>query len=160
VPNPTGNVEALVPAPEGNAYGLSHGFFSKRVISERAEAIADGLMLLPFAVPLDRLAAEEIASVIASLEAIDRALSDGRVETRGKVRGLLSAKVGLTRELRAWLSTFGATPAARAEWAAKLGQPSFKEAVEARIRAQREAEGEADATTSGSARNQRRGCRA
>jgi hypothetical protein len=88
-------------------------------------------MELPFAQPLDRLAAEEIATVISALEAIDRALSDGKVETRGKVRGLLAAKASLSRELRAWLATFGALPSARAEWASKLGQPSFKEAVEA-----------------------------
>jgi hypothetical protein len=131
--NPGGNAEALIPAPKGNTQGLQHGFYSKRILAERASAIADGLMELPFAQPLDRLAAEEIATVISALEAIDRALSDGRVETHGKVRGLLAAKASLTRELRAWLATFGALPSARAEWASKLGRPTVGEEIARRL---------------------------
>ena len=132
--NPSGNAEALVPAPPGNAYGLQHGAFSKRIIGERAQAIADGLMSLEWATLLDRLAAEEIASVIASLEAIDRALADGKVEYRGKARGLLATKATLTRELRSWLATFGALPSARADWTRKLLAPSFQELFEQKKR--------------------------
>ena len=132
--NPSGNAEALVPAPPGNAYGLQHVAFSKRIIGERAQAIADGLMSLEWATPLDRLAAEEIASVIASLEAIDPALADGKVEYRGKARGLLATKATLTRELRSWLATFGALPSARADWTRKLLAPSFQELFEQKKR--------------------------
>jgi hypothetical protein len=132
--NPKGNRDALVPAPAGNTHGLQHGFYSKRIVGERASAIADGLMGLPFTQPLDRLAAEEIASVIASLGAIDRALSDGKVEVRGKVRGsLLTAKAALSRELRTWLREFGASPLARYEVAAKLGRPSLGEEIARRL---------------------------
>ena len=126
--NPSGNAEALVPAPPGNAYGLQHVAFSKRIIGERAQAIADGLMSLEW------VAAEEIASVIASLEAIDRALADGKVEYRGKARGLLATKATLTRELRSWLATFGALPSARADWTRKLLAPSFQELFEQKKR--------------------------
>lgn len=129
MPNPAGHPETLKPAPKGNSRNLQHGVYSKRIIAERASTIADGLMSLEWATPLDRLAAEEIASVIASLEAIDRALSDGKVEYRGKARGLLATKASLTRELRAWLATFGALPSARADWTAKLTRPSFAELV-------------------------------
>jgi hypothetical protein len=138
MPNPRGHSESLAPAPRGNTRNLQSGAFSKRIIGERASEIADGLMELPWAQGVDRLAAEEVASVLSALEAIDRALSDGRVEYRGNARGLLGTKATLTRELRAWLTVLGATPHARAEWAAKLGEPSFKEAVEARIARMRE----------------------
>jgi hypothetical protein len=46
MPNPHGNADALVPAPKGNTRGLQHGAYSKRILGERAQAIASGLMSL------------------------------------------------------------------------------------------------------------------
>jgi hypothetical protein len=61
-------------------------------------------MELPHAQPLDVLAAEEIGSLLATLEAVDGALADGRVENkRGQVRHLLDVKARLSRQLREWL---------------------------------------------------------
>jgi hypothetical protein len=116
---------------------LKHGVYSAngRALAPRAEQIAAALMEIPHAQPLDLLAAQEIGSLLATLEAIDRALSDGRVENkRGQVRHLLDVKARLSRQLREGLREFGATPAARAEWAARLAQPSVRERVEAKLR--------------------------
>jgi hypothetical protein len=84
VANPAGNLKALVPAAKDNTHGVVHGIYSRdgRVLAPRAAEVAADLMSLPFAQPLDRLAAEEIGSVIATLEAIDAALADGRVENK------------------------------------------------------------------------------
>jgi hypothetical protein len=133
--NSNGHPQTLVPAEPGNTLGVRHGVYSRsgRVLAARAEEIADALMHLPYAHPLDVLAAEEIGSLMATLEAVDAALSDGRVENkRGQVRHLLDVKARLSRQLREWLAAFGATPAARADWAAKLARPSFAEQVEQR----------------------------
>src|SRR5439155_2115304 len=42
--NPAGHPATLTPATKGNTQGLSHGFYSKRILAERASEIADGLM--------------------------------------------------------------------------------------------------------------------
>jgi hypothetical protein len=135
--NANGHPETLVPATRDNTLGVQHGVYSRsgRVLAPRAEEIAAALMELPHAQPLDVLAAEEIGSLLASLEAIDAALADGRVETKkGEVRHLLTMKARLSRQYREWLMSFGATPAARADWAAKLARPSFAEQVAQRRR--------------------------
>jgi hypothetical protein len=82
--NPNGHPQTLVPAGRGNTLGVRHGVYSRsgRVLAPRAEEIADALMELPHAQPLDVLAAEEIGSLLATLEAVDRALGDGRVENK------------------------------------------------------------------------------
>ena len=61
--NAHGHPETLVPAEHGNTLGVRHGLYSRsgRVLAPRAEEIADALMKLPHAQPLDVLAAEEIA---------------------------------------------------------------------------------------------------
>ncbi len=92
--NPDGHPATLAPAPPGNTLGVRHGVYSRngRVLAPRAEKIADALMSIPPAQPLDLLAAQEIGSLLATLEAVDKALADGRVENRrGQVRHLLDA---------------------------------------------------------------------
>jgi hypothetical protein len=135
--NANGHPETLVPAERGNTLGVRHGAYSRsgRVLAPRAEQIAAALMELPHAQPLDVLAAEEIGSLMATLEAVDRALSDGRVENkRGEVGHLLDVKARLSRQLREWLAAFGATPAARADWAAKLARGSLADDIQRRLR--------------------------
>jgi hypothetical protein len=141
--NPGGNPTSLVPATRGNTRGVRHGVYSAsgRVLAPRAEEIARSLMELPHAQPLDVLAAEEIGSMLATLEAIDAALADRRVENkRGQARHLIDMKSRLSRRLLEWLREFGATPAARADWAARLARPSFEDAVHERLQAIREEE--------------------
>jgi hypothetical protein len=102
-----------------NVNAARHGLYSRsgRVLAERAEEIAEALMELPHVQALDVLAAEEIGSTVAALEAIDRELE--KRGPRGKA-SLLEHKARLGRELRTWLREFGATPKARADFAAAL----------------------------------------
>jgi hypothetical protein len=68
----------------------------------------------PHTVALDRLAAEEIGSVIATLERIDEELlANGLTDRRGKARSLVELRIRLSGRLERWLKEFGATPAAR-----------------------------------------------
>ena len=113
--NPRGNADALIPAPKGNLRGLRHGVHSKnrRAPQPRAEEIAAALREMPHLVPADAVGLEEVASLLAALEAIDAALADGKVETKGgQVRHLLTVKATLSKQLREWLREFGATPLA------------------------------------------------
>lgn len=88
-------------------------------------------MTMPHAHPLDRLAAEEIGSIVAALEAIDKEI-EKRVPREARSH-LMELKKGLGRELRAWLQEFGGTPRARAEWAAQLGKGSLGEQIRRRL---------------------------
>ena len=97
-----------------------HGLYSPRVLAPRAEEIADGLMGLPHVRPLDALAADEIGSLVARLEAIDRDLDQRGHVGRNGGGSLLEHRVRLSRELRAWLKEFGGTPKARADFANRL----------------------------------------
>jgi Phage terminase, small subunit len=135
-----GNPSTLVSAHPGNSNRLVHGYYSGRPgLSEQAIAIADLLMEAPHVVPLDRIAAEEIGALMDLIGKIDAALADGRVENRRTLnaRNLIDVRNRLSKQLSSWLREFGLTPAARAEWAAKLAQPSFQETVE-RIRRETE----------------------
>jgi hypothetical protein len=100
-----------------NTRAVRHGCYSGRLLAERAAEIRDALMTLPHAQPLDVLAAEEIGSMIAALEAIDR---DLREREPGATKRLLEHKARLSRELRAWLREFGGQPKARSDWARQL----------------------------------------
>jgi len=119
--NPDGTPDTLVAAHPANTSAVKSGIYSRtgRVLAERAEEIATALMGAPHTVPLDVLAAEEIGSLIAQLEAIDGDLEQGGRRDR---KTLLEHKARLTRELRTWLREFGGTPRSRAEWAKDLAQ--------------------------------------
>jgi hypothetical protein len=121
VPNPNGNPASLPLAEPGNERALKHGAYSGRRLAERAAEVRDALMELPHAQPLDVLAAEEIGSVIAALEAIDR---DLEARGPGATKTLLEHKARLGRELRAWLREFGGLPRSRYEWARELAGES------------------------------------
>ncbi len=84
--NENGHPATLIASHPGNANAARHGLYSKRLLAPRAAEIADALMEAPHVVPADRLAAEEIGSVLAALEAIDRALAEG---PRGTGRKML-----------------------------------------------------------------------
>jgi hypothetical protein len=133
--------ENLVPAHPGNQNRLVHGLYVDRPgLSDHARELADALMTLEWATPLDRIAAEEIGSLLDLLGKIDAALANGRMENRkGQARSLLDIRGRLSTKLGWWLDRFGATPASRADWTAKLTRPSFAELV-----AQKKAEIEAE----------------
>lgn len=83
-------------------------------------------MDLPHVQPLDRLAAEEIASLCVRLERIDADLDERGHFGRSGARSLLEHKARLGRELRAWLREFGGTP--RARWSSLNSCPARRSA--------------------------------
>jgi hypothetical protein len=115
-----GHPQTLVAAHPGNQNGLRHGVYSGRALAPRGAELADDLMRLPHTMPMDRVAAEEIASIVSRLEAIDSDLDERGHFGRGGARSLLEHKARLGKELRMWLAQFGGTPKARAEFAKDL----------------------------------------
>jgi hypothetical protein len=121
--NKKGNPKTLRASQPGNLNALKSGVYSQRARSDRKQEIKCALLAAPFAVPLDEFAAMEIAGLIAIVEAVGRDLNErGLVDHLGKPRGLLDYRIRLSGRLERWLRQFGATPQARAELAAQLGQ--------------------------------------
>ena len=120
--NPRGHPPTLRHEP-GNTVAVRHGVYAtgNRVLAPRAREIADALMAAPHTVPLDQLAAEEIGALLARIEALDAALEDRKPGSKGTAT-LLDLRLRASARLERWLREFGATPAARAEWAAQLGR--------------------------------------
>jgi hypothetical protein len=120
----------LVPAHPQNVNAVRSGIYSRtgRVLAPRAEEIAERLMELPHASSIDSVAAEEIGTIVATLEAIDKDLRERPARGLGR-KTLLENKARLGRELRTWLAAFGALPSARADWAAKLSRPSLADVL-------------------------------
>lgn len=118
---PGGN--GLIPSHPGNVSAVKHGAYAagNRVLAPRAAEIAEALLQLPHVQPLDRLAAEEIGALVARIEALDAALDARQPGSRGTAT-LLDLRLRASSRLERWLREFGATPAARAEWAARLAQ--------------------------------------
>ncbi len=138
MPNPSGTIANLRPAPPGNQRRLVHGAYStRRELSAEGEALVAELLAAPHVIPADRLAVEELASLVDLIARIDAALADGRVENRrGEARSLIDLRRRLSGQLERWLRELGLTPAARAEWAARLGGQSLGAEI-ARLRAER-----------------------
>lgn len=120
--NPAGHPPTLRHDP-GNTVAVQHGVYasSNRVLAPRAREIADALMAAPHTVALDTLAAEEIGALLARIEALDAALEDRKPGSKGTAT-LLDLRLRASARLERWLREFGATPAARADWAAQLGR--------------------------------------
>lgn len=121
--NRKGTPSNLVAAHPGNTNAAKMGVYSPRLLAPRAREVADALMAAPQAAPLDQIAAEEIGSLVALLEAIDADLDEHGLTTgKGEARSLLDLRVRVSGRLERWLREFGATPAARVEWAGSLGR--------------------------------------
>jgi hypothetical protein len=120
--NPQGHPATLVHQP-GNTAAVKHGVYSagNRVLAPRAQEIADALMQLDHVQPLDRLAAEEIGALVARVEVLDAELDRRGPGGKGTAT-LLDLRLRASSRLERWLREFGATPAARADWAARLAQ--------------------------------------
>lgn len=125
-----GRLTNLVAAHPENLNAVRHGVYSSRVLAPRAREVADQLMCLPHVRPLDALAADEIGSIVARIEAIDLDLDDRGQVGRNGAKSLLEHRVRLSRELRSWLREFGGTPKARADFANRLASSeSMAEAI-------------------------------
>ncbi len=119
--NSEGHHESLIPAQPGNGNALRHGAYSPRTLTPRAQEIAAGLMAAAHTVPLDQIAAEEIAALIAIVESVDADLAQrGLLNRSGQPRTLLDLRIRLSGRLERWLREFGATPASRVDWVGKL----------------------------------------
>jgi len=127
--NPNGHAATLV-HERGNTRAVKSGVFSTRTLAPRAAEVAAQLMELPHVVAIDEVAAEEIGMIVARIQAIDRDLDQRGHVGRNGARSLLDHRARLTRELRAWLQQFGATPRARFEWARSLARPTLADEIQ------------------------------
>lgn len=138
--NRDGNTANLLPgAPEGNRNREVHGAYGRRQLDPQAREIAAVLLAAEHTVPLDRFAAEEIGALVAQLDRIDAALADGRVESRGRPRGLIALRGQLSTRLQAWLRDFGLTPRSRAEFVESLARGSLADEIRKRREEARDA---------------------
>jgi hypothetical protein len=140
--NSNGHATTLEAAQPGNRNRETHGAYSHRSLrSDEVDHLVEALMEAPHVVPLDQLAAEEIAHLVVQIRRIDEALADGVVERRGRPRALIDLRTRLSGRLERWLRQFGMTPASRAEWAETLARGSL--AAEIARRRQPTADGRA-----------------
>jgi hypothetical protein len=127
------NERNLLPSHPGNSNAARHGLYSAsgRLLAPRAEEIADALMQLAHTVPVDRIAAEEIGALLARIEALDAELDRRGPGGRGAAT-LLDLRLRASGRLERWLREFGATPATRADWAARLAHGGLAEEIRRR----------------------------
>src|SRR5437764_308680 len=108
-----GHEEHLVAAHPGNTNALRHGAYSRRALLPRAQEVAAALLQVPGAVELDALAAEEVGSLVAMVEALDAELAKRKPGAKGTAT-LYDLRLRASGRLQRWLAEFGATPASRA----------------------------------------------
>jgi hypothetical protein len=119
--NYRGHPETLRARQPGNVNAVKAGVYSPRILQPRGREVAAALLAAPHTVPLDQIAAEEIGSLVALIEAIDSDLvAHGLTNRRGEARTLLDYRSRLSGRLERWLKEFGATPASRAEWVERI----------------------------------------
>jgi hypothetical protein len=134
MPNPNGTPSSLVPAEPGNLRAVRHGFYSDRALAPEIEAEREALLALPWVKEPDRLLVDEVARLRARIAAVDADLDARGHFGRNGARSLLDHRTKLNGALLRTLAALGATPAERAKWAQRLGQPSFAERVEQAMR--------------------------
>jgi hypothetical protein len=120
--NPDGYPATLVESHPANMHAVRSGIWSRtgRVLQPRAEELVAELQDAPFLTHADRVGIEEIASLLALLEACDRELAEGVVR-RGRDRvALVKVRLGASRRLEGWLAHYGMTPRSRSELASVL----------------------------------------
>lgn len=106
--NKNGNPATLVAAHPGNTNAVKNGVYSSRVHGARiAEIVAHLTAAYEFTVA-QRIAVEQVARCLATLEAIDRDLDErGLTDRRGQGRSLLNHRSRVSRELHRWLAEIG-----------------------------------------------------
>jgi hypothetical protein len=85
-----------------------------RVLSPRARALADEILSGPHVSSLDRIAAEELGSLVALVEGLDREIAAGGGTSRDR-RTLIKLRILASRRLESWTAAMGMTPRDRAE---------------------------------------------
>jgi hypothetical protein len=131
------NPATLVASHPGNAHARKSGAFSRtgRPYPDRTAEITEAIMAAH--AELDIYAANEVAALIAMIEAIDADLAKrGVMDKRGSPRkALLNLRLRASGRLATWCSAFGLTPQSRADWAKTLAEGSLAAEI-ARRRAQ------------------------
>ena len=91
MPNPNGTPENLVAAHPANVSRVVHGLFSEgdRVLASQIEAYRVELLALPHVAPVDAVAVDECARLLARIEAVDRDLDERGHFGKGGARTLL-----------------------------------------------------------------------
>jgi hypothetical protein len=108
--NTVGNVGSLVASHPGNTNAVKHGAYSHRLMQERAAELEVGLVASCALSPTERLAAQEAARLMATLEAIDRDLEEsGLVNKKGEAKSLLNHRARISRQLERWLDRIART---------------------------------------------------
>lgn len=108
--NKEGHKETLVARHPGNTNAVKFGVRSPRLITQRAQSVAEDLSESFEFSPAERVAVKEAARCIALLEAIDNDLDDrGIVDRHGKERYLLELRIRVSARLERWLSKFEGT---------------------------------------------------
>jgi hypothetical protein len=115
--NRQGHPPSLVAQQFENKNALRLGVYSPRHLASRAQEVRDALLAAPAATSIDQIGAEEIGSLVATLEAIDKALAERPIRATANKgdgqRRLLEDKDRLSGRLLRWLREYGATPASR-----------------------------------------------
>ena len=128
--NPVGNPSTLVASHPGNKNSLRHGVYSPRALSDEALRYAEAVRESGHTCPLDDIAAQEIGSLLALIEAIDADLAQrGVSDKRGGTRHMVEMRVRASGRLERWLAQFAMTPASRASFLATVAQGSLAEEI-------------------------------
>ena len=124
--NKNGHPATLVAVQPGNTSAVKSGVYSEtgRVLAPRAREIAELILCAAHTSPLDRIAAEEVGSLIALVEAIDGDLATTGLTKKGEARSLLKLRIQYSRRIQEWCDRFGMNPRARAELLRDLGAGS------------------------------------
>ncbi len=123
--NHQGHPATLRASHPANLSATKSGVFSRsgRVLAPRAAEIAGEVMDAGHVVGLDRFGAEEIGSLLALIEALDHELERrGPVTRDGSPRKVADLRLRASGRLERWLTTYGLTPAARADLLARLAE--------------------------------------
>jgi hypothetical protein len=118
--NSRGNQNSLIPAKPGNTNAVKSGVFSAQALESEIEAYRQTLRELPWMQKVDEIAIDEVANLLARIDAVDLDIAERGHFGRNGARSLLEHRVRLSRELRAWLRDLGALPSERASWSARL----------------------------------------
>lgn len=92
--NSRGHPPTLVASHPGNTNAVKSGVFSStgRILPPRAREIAESILAAPHVSALDRIAAEEIGSLVALVEAIDGDLATNGLTKKGEARSLVTLR--------------------------------------------------------------------
>jgi hypothetical protein len=108
--NPLGNPSNLTPFEPGNVAALKAGLWSARTLDARAEEIVESLLEAPHVLPLDAVAARNVARLEALIRSCEEAIERSGVAGARSAADLLLRAVRRQTEL---LDRFGANPRAR-----------------------------------------------